>query len=352
MLRLLNRFIYIPAVVCMMALLGAYSAPYISPNTSVIPVLLSLAYPYLLVANILFLFYWLCCRNRMFWAVLLVLLAGIPSFLTYYGVAQVQDDEPEADFSVLSYNVRYFDFYNWSGDSKTRDRLFGYLNGYKGDVVCLQEFSMKSGSAEEKTAVRRLGKYPYRYVYDNTAIFSRFPIVGKGHLSFEEKHRGACLYCDLKIGRDTVRVYSIHLESYRFGKKERAFMQKLSQGTHDSGLSDGARSLTSRLTTATCYRAEQAELIHRHIRRSPWPVVVCGDFNDTPLSYTYRTIKRGLEDTFIECGRGLGKTYIGELPSFRIDYILHSASLKALSYRRDTVVLSDHYPASGNFLLK
>lgn len=352
MFRLLGKFLYVPAFVCMIALLGAYLAPYVNPNTFVVPALLGLAYPYLLILNLIFLFYWLANWHRMFWIALVVIIAGIPAFMSYYGTAKVQDTEPKSDLAVLSYNVRYFDFYHWSGDRKIKDKLLNYLNSYKGDVICLQEFSIKSSSADEKSLIKRLKKYPYHYVYDNTAIFSRVPIIKKGHVAFETKHSGACLYCDLKLGRDTVRVYSIHLESYRLGQKERAFMQQLSQGKGESGLPDGARRLTTRLTSAKKYRAEQAELIHRHIRQTPWAVVVCGDFNDTPLSYTYHKIKTGLNDAFIECGQGLGNTYIGEWPSFRIDYILHTPNLKTLSYRRDTAVLSDHYSVRASFSFK
>lgn len=352
MLRLLDRFLCILAFVCMIALVGAYLAPYIDPDDFILPALLGLAYPYLLIANLFFLCCWLLAWRRRFWLTFAVIAAGIPAFMTYYGTADVQEAGPEADLSVLSYNVRYFDCYDWSGDRQIRKKLLDYLNGYEGEVVCLQEFSMKSGSAEEKWLVGQLKKYPYYYVHDNTAVFSRVPIIKKGHVAFEGKHTGVCLYCDLKLGRDTLRVYSIHLESYRLGKKERDFVRQLRQGAGEGGFSDGVRNLAARLMAANRCRAEQAEQIHRHIRRSPWPVVVCGDFNDTPLSYTYRKIKTGLEDAFIERGRGLGNTYIGEWPSFRIDYILHSPHLKTLSYRRDSMVLSDHYPVRARFSLK
>lgn len=352
MLRLFDKIVALAGIFMMAGLLGAYMSSYVDPNTFVLPSLLGLAYPYLLLANVLLLFYWTLRWKKTACLELVVILLGIPAFMTYYGTAKVQDGEPKTDLALLSYNVRYFDFYNWSQDKNTKEKLFDYLNTYKGDVVCLQEFSMKSGSAEEKTLTKRLKTYPFHYIHDNTAIFSRLPVVGKGHLPFPEAYSGACLYCDVKAGNDTVRVYCVHLESYRLGKKERAFMKEISRNMTGSDLSDGARNLALRLTTANKNRAIQAEQIHRYVRRSPYPSVLCGDFNDTPLSYTYRKIKTGLEDAFIECGRGIGNTYIGEFPSFRIDYILHSPSLRAVSYFRDTVTLSDHYPIRGRLCLE
>ena len=254
--------------------------------------------------------------------------------------------------AILSYNVRYFDFYNWSEDKNARKKLLDYLNGYKGDVICLQEFSMKFGSADEKALANRLNTYPYRYISDNMGIFSRLPIVGQGRLAFPKDDSGSCLYCDLAVGNDTVRVYNVHLESYRFSTKDRAFVQGIGKGIKDGELSDGARGLAARFAVATRNRAKQAEQISRHLCRSPYFVILCGDFNDTPLSYTYRKMKTGLRDAFIECGRGVGNTYIGEFPSFRIDYILHSPELSAVSYFRDTVALSDHYPVRCRFRME
>lgn len=344
MWKLLDKIIFLFNLPIMAGLAGAYCASFIDPEVLALPSLLGLAYPYLLIANLCLLPYWIFRWKRTAWAVLTVTLLGIPAFTTYYGTARVQDREPKADLSVLSYNVRYFDAYGWSNDKNTSSKLFGYLNAYRGDLICLQEFNLKPGSPEEQTVVKRLHTYPYHYIHGTTAIFSRRKILRHDYLTFPATHRAAGIYCDLKTAKDTVRLYSVHLESFRLGEKERAFMKEIGQGINGNQLSDGTRHLIARLTAANKRRARQAAQIRSHIAHSPHPVVLCGDFNDTPLSYTYREIKNGLKDAFIECGRGIGNTYIGELPSFRIDYILHSPRLKAVSYLRDTVTFSDHYP--------
>ena len=110
-------------------------------------------------------------------------------------------------------------------------------------------------------------------------------------------------------------------------------MKEISSGLKGNDIPEGVKNLTTRLMIANKNRAHQAEEIQRHIDGSPYPVILCGDFNDTPLSYTY-----------IEKGRGIGNTYIGEFPSFRIDYVLHSPTLYTVGYIREDITLSDHYP--------
>ncbi len=345
MIKLFDKIIFIFTLIALLGLIGAYASPYINPGWLVIPSLLGLAYPYLLIVNILLFLYWLVRWKKMALVSLLVLAAGIPFFMSYYGTHNTKGNDLRPDLSILSYNVRYFDKYGWSQNKHTYNKLIDYINRYKGDIVCLQEFPDHSYKIKPQNIVQELISYPYHFTYKDVAIFSRLPIVRQGFLSFDHNHTASALFCDIRKGEDTIRIYNIHLESYQLGQKERQFVKKISEGDSKE-FSDGFKNIVTRLSKANKNRAIQAQQIRNHLVHSPHLAVVCGDFNDTPLSYTYRTINQNLKDSFIEKGRGLGNTYIGEFPSFRIDYILHSPTITTLTYTRGSVTLSDHYPIS------
>ncbi|MEG1737961.1 MAG: endonuclease/exonuclease/phosphatase family protein [Odoribacter sp.] len=352
MMKLLDKIVLFVSSIAMLGLLGAYTASYVNPNNFVWPSLLGLAYPYLLIANIILLLYWITRWKKAAFAVLIVILLGIPSFMTYYGTASDNEQEKDSDISLLSYNIRYFDVYKWSNQEDTKEKLFNYLNHFKGDVICLQEFSTNDNSSFQKTIIYNLKSFPYYHIYKDMAIFSQIPFIRKGNIFFDPQYSSSCIYCDIPLCGDTVRIYSVHLESYKLGKKERQFMKDISQGVKSNNIPEKVKNLTKRLTTANKNRALQAEQIKRHLQKSPYQVVLCGDFNDTPLSYTYKKLKGELEDSFIEKGRGLGNTYIGEFPSFRIDYILHTPNLETVSYSRNHIQLSDHYPITSKLRMK
>ena len=352
MLKILDKVMLIISICAMAGLLGAYTSSYIDPNSFVVPSLLGLAYPYLLIANLLLLLYWITRWKKTAGFILVVILLGFPTFMTYYGTANIHDEQKKHDLSLLSYNVRYFDVYNWSKQKDTRQKLFDYLNRFEGDVICLQEFSINNATLKNSEIIRKLSTYPYHYLYKDMGIFSRIPIARHGTIPFDKKYTSSCIYIDIPLANDTVRIYSVHLESYRFEKEERQFIKEMTEGLKSDDIKGGIRNIVSRIVDANKNRAKQAEQIHMHILSSPYPVVLCGDFNDTPLSYTYKTIKGGLSDCFIEKGRGLGNTYIGEFPSFRIDYIFHTPGIETVSYNRGEVTLSDHYPVMSKMRIK
>jgi endonuclease/exonuclease/phosphatase family metal-dependent hydrolase len=87
--------------------------------------------------------------------------------------------------------------------------------------------------------------------------------------------------------------------------------------------------------------------LKEHIDACRYPLIVCGDFNDTPISYTYNTISSKLNDAFVAAGQGISNTYRGKLPPYRIDYILYSNEFDAVSYERHRAEYSDHFPVSA-----
>lgn len=343
MIRLVDKIVWIVSWILVISLAGAYMARYINPNGFILPSLLGLAYPYLFVVNLVLLFYWLLRKKKAILLPLTIGVLGIPTFISYYGINSRAEADTTADLSILSYNVRYFDKYNWSHDPDTYDRLINYINSFDGDIVCLQEYPPEISSDKSKGIISGLSSYPYHYIEKGMAIFSRQPVTAQGNIIFGGNNTAALIYCDIEKGEDTLRIYNTHLESYKLDMADRKFVREVYRGAADN-LSKGIKSITARIIKANKNRAEQAIRIKTDIKHSPYKVIVCGDFNDTPLSYTYKTIQRGLTDSFLEKGRGLGNTYIGEFPSFRIDYILHSPELKTVAYLKENTILSDHYP--------
>lgn len=262
---------------------------------------------------------------------------------------------------VMSFNVRVFDLYMWSEDKATRNKIFSFLEEEQPDILCLQEFynrDMPDPKYEFKTLdtlIQFLNAKNYHFHYTTTKrktdhwgliTFSKFPIVKKGLVPFQIQDDNACIYSDIKVGGETYRVFNAHLASIKLSKHDYKAMQKINQNDYSQDFGD-EKMMVNKIRGGFIRRSYQADSIRKSIDNSPHPVILCGDFNDTPASYAYETIRGDLSDAFMESGSGLGQTYIGEFPSFRIDYIFYNDSLKARNYKTYSVKLSDHHPISA-----
>jgi endonuclease/exonuclease/phosphatase family metal-dependent hydrolase len=225
----------------------------------------------------------------------------------------------------------------------------------------MQEFySSERHNFENEKALSEILKATHRHVeypitlhgadHFGIATYTTYPILKKEVLYFDQKTANVCIYTDLLINSDTVRVFNCHLQSVRFGAEEYKFLESLGQAEEEQTVKR-TRSILSRLRTAFIKRAAQADLISKTIAESPYPVIVCGDFNDTPLSYTYKKISENLLDAFRESGNGFGTSYAGPIPGLRIDYLLHSADFISYKYHTLKVKLSDHYPVEASLIL-
>ena len=363
--KITERVILILNLVGVLAMLIAYLAPLVNPSKMVLPALFGLAYPYLLMLHLAFVCYWLIRLKKEVLISLAVILLGWNHLNNLvplnFRASEIPVNTSQDDYlKVLSYNVRGFDIYQWSEEPEAKKEIFNFIETQEPQLVCFQEYYTSSISGQTHIDISgQLNDLPYSAVYysaDHTnqngfgiATFSQYPILKKSRIPFNSSFNAA-MYTDILFHSDTIRIFNIHLQSIRLQKDNYAFMDtaRLAYSTEQM---NEIRAIGSRLKTAFTLRAEQAQVISRYIKESPYPVMVIGDFNDTPLSYAYRKINRGLNDAFRKSGRGFGNTYAGELPSLRIDYILYGPPLLCSDFKRIKTDYSDHYPISATLFL-
>jgi endonuclease/exonuclease/phosphatase family metal-dependent hydrolase len=264
----------------------------------------------LLFANILFILFWLFTKTKLVGFSIVAIVIGYSHLGHYFQFSGKESSEN--GIKICSYNVKNFYGETRSKKSEVAAEILAYLQSKEPDIICLQEANFAGqNSITRKNAENKLpdtGHLKYVHASGNSGpvTYSSFPIVHKEEVHFAN--------------------------SISFNKQEESYRQVKYTG--------------SKLKRAFVKRTEQAETLAQLVSDSPYEAILCGDFNDTPVSYTYHTVSEGLEDAFVVSGKGIGNTYLGKLPSFRIDYIFHSSSFDSFNFGVDKVDYSDHYPIS------
>lgn len=339
--------------------LGAF-AGQISPQTSILIAFAGLAYPFLLIANVLVALFWIF-RKKWLFAVLTLAIVGV-GYKTFTVTYQFGGTEgklvkaSEDHIRFLTYNVHQFKKYGEKNDISTRDQIFAVLEEQSPDVICFQEFfTRRKGDYDLIDSVKkRLGlKYYYfvpaignEYEEVGLAIFSKFPIKDKGRIAFGNQSANQSIYVDLKVGDSLFRVYNVHFQSISFQQQDYAFIDNLSAKVE--GQYRPARRIAAMLKNAFNRRAEQVKLMKVEMKSCQIPFVIAGDFNDTPASYCVTQITDELKNTFREKGSGFGKTYNGAFPNFQIDYIAATPAFDVINHKVIQAKLSDHFPVRAD----
>ncbi|MCB0773360.1 MAG: endonuclease/exonuclease/phosphatase family protein [Flavobacteriales bacterium] len=340
-----------------LSLLVAYLSTRVDPSTWWPLALVGMAYPYLLLANLLCIAWWLLFRRKRMLPSLVAILLGwghLGNYVQFSGTHE-PPGPVRTPFTLMSWNVRLFDLYNWTHNQQTRDEIMELIRVEDPDILCMQEFLNVEPGNPLMVKDTLLSDYRFTHCADaytvrsrgghyiGIAIFSTWPILARGSIQFPDELNNLCLWADIAVGQDTIRVYTAHLASLRFGDVDYAFMRDLGPGKGDSSFSAAGGRILGRLKDAFIRRSAEVDKMVAHMRKSPWPVVYCGDLNDTPMSFSYHELRRaGLSDAFVEGGKGLGRTYIGDVPSFRIDHILHGPQFRSWGFRTLPDELGDH----------
>lgn len=331
MRKLVNKFLYWGNMLTAFLLLISFILPYLPPKNFPTLSLLSLVVSLLIIVNIFFAIYWAIQFRGRFLVSFTVLLISYFYFNVFYEVSSEGDaSQYKNTLNVLSYNVRLFNAYEKNPETDASKIISEILTDENPDVVFVQEY-YKPNKID-------FSAFPYKYVHFKSekaklghAFFSKYPLVNTGAFDFEETYNNT-LYADVVKGTDTIRIYNVHLQSLGIIPRV-SFLQD----------SDNEK-LRKRVSKAFEKQQGQVEAILEHKQKTKHPVIICGDFNNTPFSFSYRKLKDGMQDAFRERGNGLGTTFKFEKFPMRIDYIFASEGLEVISFESMEKTFSDHYP--------
>ena len=316
----------------------AYALPFLAPNVFPILSVLTLFMPLFFILNGLFFIYWgIQFKKRMILSGL-VLLMGITFINKFYKFSAKEYPETENDFTIMSYNVRLFNVFKWLDRDDVPANILAFINEKNPDILCIQEFS-NSANIDLKV-------YRHRYIFmegnkikTGQAIFSKFPIIDQGNIVFPNSNNNV-VFADIKKGKDIIRVYNMHLQSIKISPDVNEINENID--AIDQGKS---QKLFNRISKAFKKQQQQAEMIKEHKKNCSYPIIICGDLNNSAFSYVYRNIKGKLKDAFEEAGKGFGPTYKFRYYPARIDYVLADDKMTVKKFESfPEFENSDHYP--------
>lgn len=358
--RVTKRFLIICNVVAAICFVLGSFVKYFNPEHWWFVGLLTLSLPYILFFLIVFFICWLLAKK--IW-MLISLLAiafcwkAVQNIIPFNLPRQFKQQKNANSIRIMSWNVAHFNILEHKTHPEGKLKMFDLINQYQPDVACFQE--MVAG--DDDRAINYLGDFKrqlefsgYYYSYNirldfdqahhfGIIVFSRFPIINKKTISLPPNDYNSIFqFVDLVINDDTVRVFNIHLQSLKFSLDNLKYLHN-PRRYKDETITE-SKSIISKLKRGFLKRSAQSDRVRVEIDKSPYPVIVCGDFNDVPNSYAYSTIGDGLQNAFVEKGFGFGRTFLGISPTLRIDNIFADKNFTIEQFSRISKRLSDHFP--------
>lgn len=347
---------------CALLLLSQFAGIF-DPRPFWIVAFIGLAYPFILVGNVIFAFFLALDKNIYICIPLIVIALGVWEFRSIYSFSSANEisiGKVPSDIRVLSYNVHSFKRYGEEHEFNTRTKILDIIRLQNPDIVCFQEFyTRKRGSFAMMDSVQRILATKYSFFYpkiENSyeamglAIISKYPIVDKGNIDFMKKNLNGCIWVDIKKGDKVIRVYNLHLASIGFKKQDYSYLNGLDM--EGESTSSSSKRILKRIKRAFQRRSRQVHLVDKYINECSHPYILAGDFNDTPNSFAVSRLSSGLNNSFVQKGSGLGGTYYGFLLDLQIDYILSTKHFWTRNYVVINQKLSDHYAIRSDLALQ
>jgi endonuclease/exonuclease/phosphatase family metal-dependent hydrolase len=342
-------------------------APYPDPEKWWFISVLGLAFPFLLIAVVLFSIFWLFAKPKFFILSAIALLAGWKSTGRLFALNREHDfiyTKKKDELRIVSWNVARFIELKQNNNKGSQQRLemMALLKKQNADVLCLQELhtSVSPGYYNNIAYIQKELNYPwfyFSYVPDTkdhwygSIIFSRIPMIDSGIITYPKPGiTEVLMHADLKFNNDTIRVYNTHLQSVLFEKKDYEKIEQIQEG--DEHLLQNSKSIVSKLKIASRIRGRQAAAVEKQLADDKYPILLTCDLNDVPTSYPYAKIRGDMQDAFLEKGFGIGRTFSSLSPTLRIDYIFADKNFSIQQFCKYTRNLSDHYMIVADVKLK
>ncbi|MGG9964061.1 endonuclease/exonuclease/phosphatase family protein [Ferruginibacter sp. SUN106] len=367
--RLTKKFFIISNIIlAVLFLLGCYGGLF-NPQYWWPLGFLTLATFYLLLLLIVFIIFWIFVKpgwSLISFAAIILAYKPITNIVPLRFSSSFTQQKQAAAIRMMSWNVEHFDILEHKTHPEKKQEMLQLVNDYQPDIACFQEMvgsdSVPNAINYVPEMMQQMGMQYFNYSYNRKVdfdgnhhfgiiTFSKYPIINKQTISYYPyDYNSIFQYTDIVKEADTFRVFNIHLQSLKFSSGNLKFIDnpeiKSQQDMTES------KNLIYKLRIGFSKRKTQSERIKEEMNKSPYPVMVCGDFNDVPNSYAYTTIGKGLQNAFAEKGSGIGRTFTGISPTLRIDNIFVSDIFSVEQYTRIDKKLSDHFPIFADIQLK
>lgn len=364
-------FIIINVVVSSLFLLACCNA-FLPPQQFWFISLLGIGFPFLLILVLACLLFWTIFRSRWVFLSLACLIIGYTNIRAliafHYGKAYTEA-KPKDAIRVLSWNVSWFDEQKRSEKNRVtyRKDILAFIKKMNPDILCFQEYvepNTRFRTYNNRHDITILG-YPYSMVvtdytgWKNTwqtgvAIFSKYPILDSLHTRYpgpKSFRAGESLIAtDIDYNGRKVRIFTTHLQSFVLKPKDYRDIEIIKSAS--DSMIYASKSVVRKLAQGYRFRGQQVDIVKRYLDSSPYPTIICGDFNDIPNSYTYFKIRGNRKDAFTEAGKGIGRTFFNLAPTLRIDYIMPDKNFSVLQYFRYLLPYSEHYPVIADLSLQ
>ena len=328
-----------------LSLFSSLISPFINPNLFWPISFFGLFFPIIISLCLIFTVFWYFFNRKYIWINIIFLLISVPFINRYISFNKNNSCEKNV-IKVMSYNVRLFNKWGWIDNKNIKKESINFINNQDLDIICIQEYYNPNMNLELNFKYSHIGIQKREEDW-HMAIYSKFPQINKKTVKIDGAHmNNSCIYSDIVVKDDTMRVYNIHLASNFFQKKD---LEHIISAEKEK-VKNGVVGVGKKLKYSFERRGREVSQIKEHIKSSPYPIIICGDFNDTPVSYAYQQLGYNMTDAFVESGNGIGASFIN-IPTLRIDYIFLDKKFRSCNFTTHKEKFSDHRAISTSIVV-